>query len=941
MKNIKLNSFLLLNTAAILLITVVAMFLVYFQIKSNKNRRDAYEIFNLMHSEFINSQLAQNEFLSNYTTDNIFFQSEQNKYIKKYELSVTRLYLFLDTLSQNFYITSINLDDDLMSVKQTLSKNEEIFGNITHSLFLRGSQNTGLVGNLISQFNTIFLLLEKNPSLLSYSEYVDYFQEQLLNYLASPSLNFYNNFIDKYYELNYRLSNIMYIRDTVLVDTIRLIQTSNKDLFEFIDLCNSLKQNFGKLVSLDRNIFLNEQDNLIKNLQITNEYITDKFSDIKNILQAENNLKNRRLFQIFFIYFGALIIILVIILIYLPNYLSKRLELLQKILNPLKYGQIPEIPQSTILTNIVEFKEIHEIIGSYTESMKKATAFANDLAKGHLESDFKPISSQDTLGNALILLRENLKKANEEQERRKKEDEIRLWINTGLAKFADIFRQTSNIDELSGLVIKELVNYIGANQGGVFIVNDERKDNIYLELKASYAYSKERKKRLIFKLGESLVGTCAIEKATIYMTDIPEDYISITSGLGEATPRSLLLTPIKTEDKVLGVFEIASFVQMEKYIIEFVEKIAESFASTISIAKINQETVKLLETAKIEAEQRMQKEEELRQNLEELKATQEKLNYQQAQLTKYVSIISEVAFVVDLDMNGNFVTVPERLLVILNMNLNDVIGHNIAEFDMNVDSKLTKIEFWQELLEGRAQKLTYKVKIQDGSILWFDLYIYPWFDENGQIIKFVGIFVNITEQVRLREDFEKAYKEIEAKDRLLEAKLKELDEINQRLVIEKNNLTETNEKLKVLQQTLEKQNQKNEALIKQSEEMLKKLQKSLMSTRKILEKITDPFIFLFNNSIIFINEQCQNLFGLSEQEFKALSILNLSPDIQDDGTKSAELWAKYIDEVKESGTVEFHWAFLDKNKNKFSAQVVLSNFIVAENTYNYLLIQKK
>ncbi len=120
-----------------------------------------------------------------------------------------------------------------------------------------------------------------------------------------------------------------------------------------------------------------------------------------------------------------------------------------------------------------------------------------------------------------------------------------------------------------------LVNYLKANQGGLFILNDEDKENIYFNLLSAFAYDRRKYMEKHIQFGEGLIGTCAIEKKTIFMTDIPQDYMEITSGLGGANPGSLLIVPLKLEDDVLGALEIASFNVFEEHEIEFVEKLVK------------------------------------------------------------------------------------------------------------------------------------------------------------------------------------------------------------------------------------------------------------------------------------------------------------------------------------------------------------------------------
>src|SRR5690606_17066156 len=118
-------------------------------------------------------------------------------------------------------------------------------------------------------------------------------------------------------------------------------------------------------------------------------------------------------------------------------------------------------------------------------------------------------------------------------------------------------------------------------------------------------------------------GQVILEKATTYMTEFPEKYIKITSGLGEALPRNLLLVPLNIEAKVIDAIELASSKKIHDYRLQLVEKLGESIASTISAVKINQRTKYLLQESQQQAEEMKAQEEEMRQNMEELAATQE------------------------------------------------------------------------------------------------------------------------------------------------------------------------------------------------------------------------------------------------------------------------------------------------------------------------------
>ena len=257
------------------------------------------------------------------------------------------------------------------------------------------------------------------------------------------------------------------------------------------------------------------------------------------------------------------------------------------------------------------------------EGMRKSAGFANEIGKGNLDTEFHALSDGDMLGISLLTMRENLKKVDEE-------DRKRNWATKGLAMFGEILRSNNNdIEGLSAAIISNLVKYLNANQGGLFLLNDENKNEIFLELKACYAYERKKFLEKAIFLGEGLVGQCWQEKESIYLTDVPDNYLNITSGLGNANPRNVLIVPLKVNDAIFGVIELAAFDFIENHEVEFVEKMAESIASTISSVKVNMRTSKLLEESQRLSGELQTQEEEMRQNMEELKATQEAMENQE------------------------------------------------------------------------------------------------------------------------------------------------------------------------------------------------------------------------------------------------------------------------------------------------------------------------
>ena len=221
---------------------------------------------------------------------------------------------------------------------------------------------------------------------------------------------------------------------------------------------------------------------------------------------------------------------------------------------------------------------------------------------------------------------EKLNKYIEEIEVTRIEDKKREWANNGLAKFADILRtQQDDLQKSYDSIISYLVKYLEANQAGLFIV-EKTDDTKYIELKSSYAYDRKKYLTKRIEIGEGLIGQCYLEKDIIYLTEVPQNYITITSGIGAATPRAVLLVPLILNDEVFGIIELASFKIFEKYEIDFLIRAGENTAATISNLKTNDRTKMLLEESQQQSEEMRAQEEEMRQNMEEMQATQEELS---------------------------------------------------------------------------------------------------------------------------------------------------------------------------------------------------------------------------------------------------------------------------------------------------------------------------
>jgi putative methionine-R-sulfoxide reductase with GAF domain/HAMP domain-containing protein len=381
--------------------------------------------------------------------------------------------------------------------------------------------------------------------------------------------------------------------------------------------------------------------------------------------------------------------------------ITKPIIYIKKIIAKLGKGELPSEDNTKFTRD--EVGEMAEAVMTLVKGLKSTTFFAESIGNGNYDADYKPLSEHDVLGNALIEMRNNLKKVSDEDKRRN-------WATEGLARFGEILRKNNdNITRLSDEIISNLIKYLGANQGGLYIVNEDG-DEKFLSLAACYAWDK--KKYLDQKVyeGDGLTGQAWIEKDIIYLTEVPDDYIKITSGLGEANPSSILIVPLKVNDEVFGVLEIASFQLFEEHEMEFVEKIAESIASTISSVKINERTQKLLEESQEMTEQMRSQEEEMRQNMEELQATQEEMERGQRDREYKENIINSTTMLFELDEDFRIKSINQVVTDTLKFSSNEVMGKLVDSLIASTDnfnvakSHMNNDKIWTGILNFKTNK---------------------------------------------------------------------------------------------------------------------------------------------------------------------------------------------------------------------------------------------
>ena len=421
------------------------------------------------------------------------------------------------------------------------------------------------------------------------------------------------------------------------------------------------------------------------------------------------------------------------------------------------------------------WEEISARLNNVKKEVDQATDFVKQIEQGNLEVRYNgddQIDDNNLLASSLISMRDRMKQFGIDEKQRN-------WTTEGLASFVDILRsKNDDLQALSDTIVSNLVRYMGANQGALYILNDDDPQDIFLEMTACYAYDRKKFADRRIALGEGMTGQVVLEKQTLYRTDIPSDFVKITSGLGAALPRNLIIVPLVLDQNVYGVMEIASFESIKPYQIEFVEKLGESIAATISSVKGGERTRKLLEETQQQAEQMRSQEEEMRQNMEELTATQEEMQRILKEVQGSEEYVSSL-----LNVSTDSIFTLDRELKLLSFN--KVFGATFESrgiaigkgFDMlslyTSEEKTERRTLYNRVLRGETIEQTEHVTVM-GMDNYFMVRQAPLYDKNNEIVAMAVFARDVTELMRGRHRAEELLKEAQSNSEALKAQEEEL-----------------------------------------------------------------------------------------------------------------------------------------------------------------------
>jgi len=280
-------------------------------------------------------------------------------------------------------------------------------------------------------------------------------------------------------------------------------------------------------------------------------------------------------------------------------------------------------------------ENVNQLAANLTTQVRAIAEVATAVTTGDLTRSIKVDASgevaalKDNINEMIRNLKDTTQK-NSEQD----------WLKTNLAKFSRMLQGQKDLLTVGRLILSELAPVVTA-QHGVFYILDTGSDEPELKLLASYAHRERKQVGNSFKLGEGLVGQCAFEKEKILLTNVPSDYIQISSGLGVATPTNVIVLPVIFEGQVKAVLELASFERFNNTHQAFLDQLTESIGIVLNTIEANTRTEDLLKQSQSLARELQSQQEELRQTNQKLEEKAGLLAEQNAEVERKNSEVEQ------------------------------------------------------------------------------------------------------------------------------------------------------------------------------------------------------------------------------------------------------------------------------------------------------------
>jgi HAMP domain-containing protein/CheY-like chemotaxis protein/signal transduction histidine kinase len=330
---------------------------------------------------------------------------------------------------------------------------------------------------------------------------------------------------------------------------------------------------------------------------------------------------------------------------------------------------------------------VNAMASSLTVQVRAIADVATAVTRGDLSRQIT-VEAQGEVDELKRNINQMIANLRETTEKNQEQD----WLKTNLARFSRLMQGQKDLDSVARLVMSELTPLVQARTGAFYMMENEEGVPT-LRLIASYAFKQRKHLSNVWHMGEGLVGQTALEKKPILLTNVPDDYIQITSGLGEAPPRNIITLPVLFEGDVKAVVELASFLPFNQIHQTFLDQLQETIGVVLNMIQANMRTEELLQQSQKLTTELQSQSEELKRQQEELKRSNSELEAQAKSLRASEELLR--------DQQEELQQVNEEL---------EEKAALLAEQNKKVEQKNAEVEAARQAIEEKASQLALSSK---------------------------------------------------------------------------------------------------------------------------------------------------------------------------------------------------------------------------------------
>jgi PAS domain-containing protein len=437
-----------------------------------------------------------------------------------------------------------------------------------------------------------------------------------------------------------------------------------------------------------------------------------------------------------------------------------------------------------------DFTELQNLMNLFAEKLTLSSKLMSKLTKmgtlGLKEDDIK-----DAIFPEIRSIDKQIKSLNKQLKAETNATLINEWTRKGLASFSKVLRHNfDNPQQHAKKTLSNLVSYLNVPMGAIYLPSGKQAGSF--DLVGSIAFGKEKHYPRSVLKGEGIVGTVAVEMKTINITDIPEDYFKVSSGFGEAKPKNIIVMPIKLDNKIYGIIELASLNKFKKFELEFMDELSTTLGASFAISSVFMETKEKLNKLEKELNESETGYEAFKKELENFKTENNSLANINAEVRIINESISTFALVAELDLDGNIMNMNNAFLELLKVQKETLLHINYQDYTQQIEksNESDTKGLWNKVRTGTIINLTRNFLISDRTIWLSETYI-PIKNNSGKVEKVKLIAFNETKLKTTELQVKKLAASITEKETKLTEKEKELNKLNSQLINKENELLKT------------------------------------------------------------------------------------------------------------------------------------------------------